>query len=102
MHLFLKRKQQKNGSVGVFWESPDFFGHFLQRAAGQDSKVRQVQHGHPQTLVLKLVQLGISVEILHGHHVMDEIMLSLKKEKHKSTIDKISKSITITITYLNI
>lgn len=59
-------------------QSPDLSSHLLQGDAAAESKVAKVQEGHAQALILKLVDLLLARQVPQRHHIVHELMFSLR------------------------
>lgn len=58
--------------------SPDLSGHLLQGDTAAESKVAEVQKGHAQALILKVMDLFLTRQVPQRHHIIHELMFSLR------------------------
>lgn len=62
----------------LHFQSPDLSGHLLQGNTSAESKVAEVQKRHAQALILKVVDLFLTRQVPQRHHIVHELMLSLR------------------------
>lgn len=58
-------------------QAPDLLGHLLQGNTAAESKVTEVQKGHAQALVLKVVDLLLTRQLPQRCHIIHKLMLAL-------------------------
>lgn len=62
----------------LHFQSPDLSGHLLQGDATVESKMAEVQKGHAQALILKVVDLFLARQVPQRYHIVHEFMFSLR------------------------